>query len=109
MMQQPMSAIAMQRRAPATTETGVFIQPVDGDDQGESQLSRRAVHAARYDRNQRQLAEVFSDAAVHDPRNVVTEQRIAMLRKQAQSLVLHQVQIPCTLFIFNCVHPINAG
>jgi len=81
-----------RQQIPAGTphEAGVFIQPVDSDDHGDSQLTRRAQHQTRYDRNQRLIAEIFSDVNVHDPRTIVTQQRIDMLRKQANSLVQHQ-------------------
>ncbi|EPB77951.1 HMG box [Ancylostoma ceylanicum] len=68
---------------------GVVIQPVDEEDAG-NELSCRRLAAVRFDRNHRLIGDLFSPAIVTDTRTVVAQNRMDMLRKQAQSLSAHQ-------------------
>ncbi|VDM74051.1 unnamed protein product [Strongylus vulgaris] len=68
---------------------GVVIQPVDEEDAG-NELSCRRLAAVRFDRNHRLIGDLFSPAVVTDTRTVVAQNRMDMLRKQAQSLSAHQ-------------------
>jgi len=46
--------------------------------------------AARFYRNHKLVTEVFSDSVVPDVRTIVTNSRLQVLRKQVESLTMHQ-------------------
>ncbi|VDM62366.1 unnamed protein product [Angiostrongylus costaricensis] len=71
---------------------GVVIQPVDEEDAG-NELSCRRLAAVRFDRNHRLIGDLFSPAVVTDTRTIVAQNRMDMLRKQAQSLSAHQSKL----------------
>lgn len=55
--------------------------------------SVRHLSAARYQRNQKLMQEIFNDNVVPDLRTVVTTQRLQGWKRQVETLMLHQVNL----------------
>lgn len=76
----------------STSLSHYAIEPAD-DDGIDDGLTAKHVASNRYLRNHKLLNEIFSEYCVQDSRSIVTMQRMEQLKKQVNSLELHQEKL----------------